>query len=370
MSLEASPRPRNGHGYIPTLDGWRAIAIILVIGAHCQTMLINSGFSAGRIAAAALKKTGFGVDVFFALSGFLITLLLLRERDKRGTIDLKGFYIRRVFRIIPPMAIYLLTIAALGFGNILPVTGREVAGSLAFARNYMSGSWYTGHFWSLSIEEHFYAVIPCLLLLLSRRRQVLLILSVALIALCIATRAYELAHRDVFGSLAQFRTENRVDALLWGSIFAQLWAWPAARPLLDRLLAPRAVALFFAAAALAMALTQGQADHRTIAAAILPLLIVHTVRHSDGRLGRLLETAPLRFVGRLSYSLYIWQMLFLVEGPRRLGRLQDFPLALILPVVLAITSYYMIERPMIALGRRLSARGLALEKPRLEPATS
>src|SRR5215469_5344736 len=97
-------------GYIPTLDGWRAIAVMLVMGAHCCPALLRSGTLAGKALAALFVHAGYGVDVFFALSGYLIGTLLLREKYATGKISLEKFYTRRVFRILPPIFIYLATI--------------------------------------------------------------------------------------------------------------------------------------------------------------------------------------------------------------------------------------------------------------------
>jgi peptidoglycan/LPS O-acetylase OafA/YrhL len=87
--------------YIPALDGWRAIAVGLVIGAHCVPALINSGWKVGKYAAAGFERGGVGVDIFFCLSGYLISTILLREKERTKTIDFASFYIRRVFRIVP-----------------------------------------------------------------------------------------------------------------------------------------------------------------------------------------------------------------------------------------------------------------------------
>jgi peptidoglycan/LPS O-acetylase OafA/YrhL len=106
--------------YIPTLDGWRALAVSLVIGAHCYTMLLNSGTHAGALAAKILSHAGYGVDIFFALSGYLICTLLLQEKKRTGTIGLGRFYTRRVFRILPPILLYLTTLFFLTQLNLHP----------------------------------------------------------------------------------------------------------------------------------------------------------------------------------------------------------------------------------------------------------
>jgi peptidoglycan/LPS O-acetylase OafA/YrhL len=177
--------------YIPALDGWRAIAVGLVMGAHCVPALINSGWKVGKYAAAGFERGGVGVDIFFCLSGYLISTILLREKERTKTIDFASFYIRRVFRIVPPVLLYLGVIFALRTLHFLPPSKtNDIIASLLFYRNYSSGGdWYTGHFWSLAIEEQFYLVAPLFLLLLPVRKAI--VASLTLILICVATRYLE-----------------------------------------------------------------------------------------------------------------------------------------------------------------------------------
>jgi peptidoglycan/LPS O-acetylase OafA/YrhL len=121
-------------GYIATLDGWRAIAVLLVIGAHATRLMRESQTAIGAKAASFFEHAGFGVDIFFALSGFLICTLLLREKSG-GQIDLWAFYRRRFFRIIPPMAMYLVVISVMSALGYLAVSASEIAAVVLFCRN-------------------------------------------------------------------------------------------------------------------------------------------------------------------------------------------------------------------------------------------
>jgi peptidoglycan/LPS O-acetylase OafA/YrhL len=339
--------------YIPTLDGWRALAVSLVIGTHSYTMLMNNGSSVARSLASLFSHAGYGVDVFFALSGYLICTLLLREKERTGTINISRFYVRRAFRILPPVLLFLVSIVFLSRVRMLPrFDMREVMAVLFFYRNYVFGSWYTGHFWSLAVEEQFYAVIPLFLLLANRRWAVRC--ALLLIAFCIGIRWIEFSSGMFFGSLLQFRTENRFDGLLWGSLLALALHDPLACTWLRARLTGWVflAAIVFAAVLLSEFTTQPA--RRTIVAVVMPILIGHTVLHSGSLAGRFLEFPLLKWIGRVSYSLYIWQMLFLVEGSRPLGPLQAFPLNLICPFICAALSYYLLEKPMIKLGHRLA----------------
>lgn len=347
MTDERAYRQRN---YIPTLDGWRAIAVCLVMGAHSVPMMRNGGYS---LAASFFNHAGYGVDIFFGLSGFLISTLLLDERERSGTVSLMGFYTRRVFRIIPPILVYLLVLYSAAL--VLNVGGFEVLASLLFVRNYVDGSWYTGHFWSLSIEEHFYLVMPLLILCL--RPRALMVTCLALIGLCIVVRWYEFNFMHL-GANPQFRTENRVDALLWGSVIAQALRIADFKAQFKSLLSPTVLGALVIATVMLLSLYDSQAFRRTLTATVIPIFLVYTVLNPEHGLGRLLETKAMRFIGRLSYSLYVWQMLFLVPASRPLGMLQSFPFAIVMPFFMATLSYRCVEKPFIRMGHRLAARTL------------
>lgn len=324
------------------------------MGAHSSVMLMNNGSRPARWLAALFGHAGYGVDVFFALSGYLICTLLLREKQRTGTISISRFYTRRAFRILPPILLFLVSIELLSRLAILPRFDiRELLAVLFFYRNYLAGgTWYTAHFWSLAVEEHFYAVIPLFLLLTNRRWAMRC--AALLIALCIATRWIEFSSGMFSGTILQFRTENRFDGLLWGCMLAlALHDPPTSAWLRERLTGWIFMATIVVAIILLTVFTS-QAARRTIVAAVMPILIGHTVLHVEGLAGRLLELSPLRWVGRISYSLYIWQMVFLVQDARPLGVLQAFPLNLISPFVCAALSYYLLETPMVKLGHRVA----------------
>jgi peptidoglycan/LPS O-acetylase OafA/YrhL len=168
-----------------------------------------------------------GVSVFFALSGFLIT----RRSMEARRIDLAGFYRRRAFRILPPIAVYLAVAALLGLGlRLIPMDPGQPWASLLFYRNYLtapvSQGWYTGHFWSLGVEEHFYLMWPALLSIAGLRRARWVAPSLAL-----AVTLWRLAdsHYDWIGRLnpaprgSPARTDYRLDILLFGCALALVW---------------------------------------------------------------------------------------------------------------------------------------------------
>jgi len=154
-------------GYLPTLDGWRAFAVLAVIFSHG---VLSASVSAHlpHWAFRAINGSGTkGVQLFFAISGFLITSRLIEEWNCFGRISLKRFYVRRVCRILPPAMTYLLVIAILGLANILLIQWSCWLSAVCFFRNYMPPGIgvFDDHYWSLSVEEQFYLIWPALLVL-------------------------------------------------------------------------------------------------------------------------------------------------------------------------------------------------------------
>ena len=166
---------RQNQGYIFTLDGWRALAIIAVLADH----IVGYEFHGHRWLFALTRIGANGVSLFFAISGFLICSRLLEEQSAFGRISLKGFYIRRACRILPAALAYLMFITLLAFLGYIALDRREFWATLFFWRNYLPKGWihrgwggYTVHYWSLAVEEHFYLIWPILLVATGNERRV------------------------------------------------------------------------------------------------------------------------------------------------------------------------------------------------------
>ena len=166
--------PARNHNRLPGLDGLRAISVALVIFLHLGSM---SYFPRAHWLHAVAEEGLFGVQIFFVISGFLITWLLLAEEKKRGRIDLGKFYIRRALRILPPALLFLLTLKLLDAFGIVEVGWRDVLYAMLFVRNVLPGPILTNHYWSLAIEEQFYLGWPFLVVLLPSRGRLLVIIS-------------------------------------------------------------------------------------------------------------------------------------------------------------------------------------------------
>jgi peptidoglycan/LPS O-acetylase OafA/YrhL len=364
---------RPSKDYRPTLDGWRAIAILLVMFEHAGGALFYPGarFANSTWYAISLHGT-FGVDVFFGISGLLICGRLLDESEKTGGISLRSFYIRRVFRIIPPAFAYLLTVGLLSIAGLIIVSPREWLSSLFFSRNYIimapGTGWYTGHFWSLAVEEHFYLIWPAALLTLgaSRARRFTPWLAIAVALWRVVDYAYFHGQiwPGVLSNLIYERTDTRFDGLLWGCWIALIASVPAYRAFFSRPYAGLMITGLLLALIGLIALNPGvQTGCESF---LVPVILIGTVLNPGLLLSRILEASPLRWIGKISYSLYLWQQLFLgsVNHPPPLGWLQEFPLNLVAVFVCACASYYLLERPLVAIGHSLSA---GLKTPQSQP---
>jgi peptidoglycan/LPS O-acetylase OafA/YrhL len=361
-----SDRTRSANAlYIPTLDGWRAIAIVLVLICHSSDQLMR-GVAAmlGRASAMDVRPLGLlGVQIFFALSGFLITTRLLEEERHFGNISLRQFYLRRAFRILPAALGFLAVVGALAWFGMLEVTaGRWLSAALFFA-NYSTAktSWYLGHFWSLAVEEHFYMIWPLMFIGFGwpkgRLRSVIIMLLLVTIWRGVAFK-YQLTFSDpaVFWG----RTDIVADNLLFGVASALIYDQPELWARWRILIVSRIFSLLLLALVLSTTLLEPH-DWKvwmffwSFKATAIPLLIGGTVLRAQAGATTPLESSTMRWVGRLSYSLYLWQQLFLVWDESQvpgLALLQTIPLNYACAVACAYVSYRWLEKPMIRFGRR------------------
>lgn len=307
-----------------------------------------------------------GVHVFFVISGFLITGKLLEE-EAAGGVRLADFYRRRAFRILPPALLFLSAVAALGAAGVLvPMLWREwMVGALfltSYVGRYPGRTPYTGHFWSLAVEEHFYLLFPFLLARAGSRR-----LRWILPALLAAAPLWrwadatfvDLEHRAFPGVHPELRTDHVFDLLLYGCGLALLFRVPGWRDRLSRWLGTP-VLLALTAALVALVWLEGPISLEGLCIAGL---LAGTVLHPGAPLGRFLEWAPMRRIGDLSYSAYLWQQLFFVAVMREPEWPQRFPLNVAFLLLLSFASYRLVEQPAIRLGRQLVARRRAGSSP-------
>jgi len=347
---------------IPSLDGLRAISIAMVLFAHLAgTRSFPVSTAAGNIFALG----ELGVRVFFVISGYLITRLLLEELDRRQRISLGRFYLRRTLRIFPPyytLIAVLLVGQAIGWLQLAP---HDVGRALTYTTNYYSErSWFTGHTWSLSVEEQFYLLWPAVIVLAGSRRAILVAACAVLLAPVVRVGSWELMRWSAGGIGHRFETV--ADAIAVGCVLAGTRDWLHAQPFYRRALG----SAMFIVVPLAVLAANLLHEHpvvyfgaaMTVINVGVALCLDWCVTYPDGRVGALLNAGPLVFVGLLSYSLYLWQQMFLNRASDT--SVSAFPLNLLLATLCALASYYVVEQPSLRLRRRIEVR---LGKRRAQP---
>lgn len=335
----------NRLGYVPALDGLRGIAILLVVCFH------YFGVPPGGLV---------GVDLFFVLSGFLITTLLVEERAVRGRISLRGFYERRVRRLLPALtamlAVYLIASAVSGHNALtLVALGGLYLGNVAQAWN-LAPLLHTAltPLWSLAEEEQYYLVWPLLLALLLRSKRPLRAITALVAAVLIYKVALTLATHPSWQRL-NFGPDTHADGLLLGSLLAIV---RAERPLQGREWWGKVGIAALAAGALLGRTTVGWIAYGLPVFEIgLVFLVAAAV--SETELATALRERHLVGLGKISYSVYLWHapVWFGLAAVLSLNRLELGLVALPLTIAVSIASYRFVETPF---RRR---RRLALPSP-------
>jgi peptidoglycan/LPS O-acetylase OafA/YrhL len=341
-------------GRIPSLDGLRAISIGLVLLAH---LVGTRSFPLTLTSGSLLPLGELGVHVFFVISGFLITRLLLEELAGTGRISLPAFYFRRTMRIFPAYYTFLLAVFALAAFGALKLEPRDMIHALTYTSNYYSArSWYVGHTWSLSVEEQFYLLWPALLVLAGRRRALVFAACVVLVAPAIRVGSWELMRSS--GDGIGHRFETVADAIAIGCVLAGSRDWLHRYAPYWRMLTSPWFVVVPCFAVAGVLLDDHPIAHFLIGMSVTNVALMATidwcVTFGTGRVGRILNWRPMVFVGTLSYSLYLWQQLFLNRSAH--GPMSSFPMNIALAGALAVASYYLIERPALRLRRRLEGR--------------
>jgi len=350
-------------GYHPGLDGVRGVAILLVLSQHAPTRPLIDGF--------------VGVTVFFCLSGYLITTLLVRQLST-GTIDVPGFYRRRAARLCPALVtVVAVTIAVLFIGR-RDLTAGQVFAPAGAAVTYTTSlfDWtnhvfatkdYFNYTWSLSVEEQFYLLWPFALLWgYLRRPRLFVALVVSFIAMSLSLDLYLGLSRAVkYDQHEYFGSDTNALPILVGCLLAIVLAngW---LPRTIRLLAPCAL---LAVALLPVLAYRNDTYHPSlvivVGTALTLLALIGVVTRPRSAAGSLLASRPMRWLGERSYSIYLWNVLARIAVLASLGHTVVGDVAwIVLFVVLAEVSYRFVERPLRA---RLARKPAVSGPPTFEP---
>ncbi|MDE2252089.1 MAG: acyltransferase [Gammaproteobacteria bacterium] len=346
----------GGNGHIKSLDGIRAVAALMVFIAHAGLEWLVPG--------------GFGVTIFFFLSGFLITTLLHEEYSAHGRIRLGRFYLRRVYRILPPMYIAFALAALLAalagmLGSVRPMA--VLAQLLQLTNYYLIAHGdqqlvpYTGVMWSLSVEEHFYLLYPLLLLLLlprlDRRRIALLLYGAC--ALVLLWRCVLVMHLHVGSDYSYMATDARIDSLLFGCALALGWnpALEATSRWSERhwaLALAAGIALLLASLLNRDPLFRDTLRYTVQGIALLPVFCC-AIRFHHWAVFRWLEWPLVRGLGLISYTFYLVHFTALGLAERLLGSAGVLRalLGLAFAVGFSWLMYLLVERRLAELRRRL-----------------
>jgi peptidoglycan/LPS O-acetylase OafA/YrhL len=331
-------------GRIPSLDGARAISIGLVIVAHLDLVRYVPGLW-------RLDTGNLGVRVFFVISGFIITTLLVTELRRTGSVSLTAFYRRRFFRILPAYYTFLATVIVLSaFGGGANWT--EVWPATIFVTDYVNVPLIVGHTWSLSVEEQFYLLWPSMFLLGLRRS------FVACIAILFLAPLFRiLADNGLWPTSPRYAFECVADALAVGCLLAitrdRLWDSAVYRKFVGSPLS--LLPLLAAILLIAVEQNKGALYYTAGLSALnfgIAIVLDRYMRLPGTIVGRFLNLAPIVWIGLLSYSLYLWQQVFAWSPfPTYLKALLIFGFATL--------SYYVVERPFQRLRRWIELRGAA-----------
>lgn len=358
---------KTRNNYIPYLDGMRGLAIILVILAH--------------IGLGSIVPGGFGVSLFFFISGFLITKLMIVEYESTNTISFKKFYLRRVFRLYPALvAMIILTIIIIFIlhGRNAQIHPMAVWSSLFYFYNYYyvylkpaALNSFDNLFnitWSLSIEEHFYLIFPVLFYWLYHKKDVLLRF---LLALCVITFAYRFyllytsADVDATKKAIYVLTETRADSIIWGCISALLIYKNQNKYYLKLLQSNWALPLgvFIVLCSFLFGHTLFAEASRYTKQAMAFFVIVPCIGYfaPTSFVRKIFENQMLTYIGKISYSLYLfhWKAITLADYFYKENTFNWLLFVLLVTTMLALTSYYLIEQPFIALRKKYGSHAKA-----------
>ncbi len=344
---------------IPSLDGLRTVSILLVIISHFQFFIgVTDPFNLGSL----------GVQIFFVISGFLISGLLIKEIDRTTTVNLLKFYFRRTLRIFPPFYFYLLVILIFSVVGWLETPLASFIPAFTYTSNYINpNAWNLNHSWSLAVEEQFYLLYPGVLLLFGKRKIVWLLGFLIVISPLLRILDFHLFN-DTQAIWISKGFHANADALAAGCLLAfgrdflhrnRWYQW-----ILNSKL------IFFAP--LIIVFANSQVDHPhvhlgvflTLCNFLIALCIDWSVTHHDDRLaGKFLNSAPMIHLGVMSYSIYLWQQPF--SNHQSPAWFTAFPFNILGIALCSTFSFYVVEKFSLRWRQNLEKRWFA--KSEMQP---
>jgi peptidoglycan/LPS O-acetylase OafA/YrhL len=368
LSTSESGAAVTAFRHIPALDGLRGIAILTVMVYHLEKLAPDFH---------EVTKGGFlGVDIFFVLSGFLITSILLKEHGKTGKINLKNFYLRRLFRLIPAYWLFLSVLYVFGAYLLPPQESALIYSNYNFpiaffyftnwnraaADGGVAGN--LDHTWSLSIEEQFYIIWSLVLFFAfteKRSRRAIFTLTLASVALIIFWRMAR-ALTGTTADILYYSTDTRIDALLIGCAASMVYMWKLIPASFFRSVYFDLIAL---AAYITAALVFFNSSYHDVSlyTAHLPLfttataiIILWLMTREKTPVHFLLENKILQWVGKISYGLYLWHYLMYEFSKKTFSAVEvQIVAGLALAFAVSALSYYLVELPFLKIKNKFSS---------------
>jgi peptidoglycan/LPS O-acetylase OafA/YrhL len=346
----------NAKGRIPSLDGLRAISILMVLAGHAIQGKHSFGFR------LLLIHPALGVRVFFVISGYLITSLLLRERSESGRISLRLFYARRTLRILPAFCLFAGTVAILCALGVIRVPSQTWAYVLTYTVNFdQQLPWVLGHLWSLSVEEQFYLLWP-LAMKFARPAVWPWVALLSVVAGILIRMVYTLTGMTLVNANLHYAFPFVCGPIAMGCLLA-IYA-PTVRRYItgSKFLSGDLVLVLAAPVVLLLDTLDLGTANRFIALvmdSLMTFCIARVVFVPTTMVAGVLNRKPLVMLGKLSYSLYLFQQLFL-DSMDVAPILIPFPFNLAAAFAAALVCYRFVEVPFLKLrGRFRQASGVA-----------
>ena len=342
---------------LPSLNGLRAISILLVIISHYVMYYFGVKHVPLDDTLVSFNLGHLGVNVFFVISGYLITSLLLREEEATGNVSLKNFYVRRTIRIFPAYYFVLFVYFVLQLSSIIVIPNSSWATAITYTKYF---NWYkdpyTTHFWSLAVEEHFYLFWPLVFRFLPKQRTFIATSVVILVPLI----RFVMGHR-IFVWLNHMTFFERADAIMWGCLFAVYQ-----KQILNYIQRNKYVVHLSMLAIILSMLTPSLTgklandllyrlstslfgSYGTVVNVAIAFIMLASVYGRKNVWFKVLNSKTFDFVGKLSYSIYLWQQFFILG---MIGIITDAPYSLIGLVIASLISYYFIELPFLKFKKR------------------
>lgn len=338
--------------------------MVIVLHLHQHYGIPDPHTFLGYVAFFLQGRGGDGVGIFFVLSGFLITTLLIREKETTGKIDLRDFYLRRTFRILPPLYAYLLFLIVYCAATHATLHPSTITGSMFFYLNYFpqNAQWMTEHTWSLCVEEQFYLLWPLALLWAWKKggRSKAAKVAAFLIVLTPLLRvASKLSHLAIFNHRLDSQLHARMDSLMCGCLIALCIGNPRFERVYGYVakvwwLLPLQFLVISGLITLHVGIYYLNSIGLTIDAICIAFFLLWAARNPETLVGRILNSWVMTRLGVLSYSIYIWQTFF-IHGVDP-HWVHGFPQCLVFIAAAALFSYNCIEMPSLRLRKRMERR--------------